>query len=72
MNCSPLVETMDTRLLSSEELSLFIAAEAVAARPIFELAMASSNDDGGSKKTTSPAFGGNMDRVTSTTLHTIT
>ena len=44
MNCSPLVETMDTRLLSSEELSLFIAAEAVAARPIFELAMASSND----------------------------
>ena len=35
---------MDTRLLSSEELSLFIAAEAVAARPIFELAMASSND----------------------------
>jgi hypothetical protein len=67
INCLPFVETIVTGCVISA-LSL---EAAVTARPIFELAIALSNDDGGLKKTTSPTLGGKIERVTSTTCYVV-
>lgn len=66
INCFPFVETIGGE--TSFDLSLELAAAASIFRPIFEFAMASSNDGGGSKKTTSPTLGGKIDLVTRTTF----